>query len=100
MTKTPFPKKKTTQAWLEQQFDENGWQERLASYTKIERHNSLTPTKHGLPKGTLTIGHEYYDTENKRVALIFRYETPDKTLVGRGRLIPKGLLIDEVWHYV
>lgn len=88
------------QTWLNQQFNENGWEQRLASYTKVEIHSSLTPPEHGQLKGTLTVGHDYYDAENKLVATIFHYLKPDHTLGASGRLTPKGLLIDGTWHYV
>jgi len=100
MTITSCTRKVVTQAWLNQQFNENGWQERLASYTKSEIHNSLTPEEHGQPKGTLTIGHDYYDAENKLLATIFHYLKPDRTLGASGKLTPKGLLIDGVWCFV
>jgi hypothetical protein len=93
------PKKCATQAWLNQQYDDNGWAERLASYTKAEIHNSLTPGNHGQDEGTLTIGNEYYDPNGARVAIIFHYKKPDGTLGGSGKYTPKGLLIEGVWYY-
>jgi hypothetical protein len=98
---TPTPRRPVSQSWLNQQFDENGWQKRLASYTNAEIHNSLTPSRRGLPKGTLTIGLDYYDAENKHVATIFHYRDDDGKYVPRnGReTCPKGLLIDGEWCY-
>jgi hypothetical protein len=97
---TITPRKKVTQAFLNQQFNNNGWEKRLASYTKVEIHNSPTPPEHGQLKGTLTIGHDYYDAENTRFATVFHYLKPDQTLGASGKLIPKGLLIDGVWCFV
>jgi len=97
---TPSPKKRVTQLWLNQQFNQNGWEERLASYTKVEIHNSPTPSEHGQPEGTLTMGYDYYDTENKLLATIFFYLKPDRTLGGSGKKSPKGLLVDGIWCYV
>jgi hypothetical protein len=93
------PRKKVEQSWLNQQFDDNDWQNKLASYTKAEIHNSLTPPAHGQVEGTLTIGHEYFDSNGLRIALIFHYKKPDGTLGASGRYVPKGLLIDGVWCY-
>jgi hypothetical protein len=100
MTITPCLKQRVTQAWLNQKFNGDDWEQRLASYTKVEIHNSPTPVETGEPKGTMTIGHEYYDAENKRVATIFFYLRPDHTFGGSGKMTPKALLIDGVWHYV
>jgi hypothetical protein len=97
MINSPAPRKRVTQVWLNQQFDENGWPERLASYTRAEIHNSLTPARHGQVEGTLTIGHDYYDAENRLVATVFCYRNPDGKLGASGRMTPKGLLIDDVW---
>ena len=94
---TPLPRKKVDQSWLNQQFNENGWEKRIASYNKTEIHNSLTPRKHGQAEGTLTIGYDYYDAENKLVATIFHYKNPDGKLGASGRFTPKGLLIDDTW---
>ncbi len=96
------PRKSVSQAWLNQQFDEpkNGWPNRLASYTKAEIHNSLTPSHHGQDEGTLTIGNEYYDADGVRVAIIFHYKKPDGTLGGSGQYTPKGLLIEGIWCYI
>jgi hypothetical protein len=96
---TKPPKKRVKQAWLNQQYD-NGWEERLASYTKAEIHNSLTPKEAKQDEGTLTIGYDYYDAENTRVATVFIYRKPDGKLGGRGKPTPKGLLIDGEWCYV
>jgi len=99
---SPAPRKRVTQAWLNQQFDDNGWAERLASYTRTEIHNSLTPARHGQVEGTLTIGYDYYDAENKHLATVFHYRDPDgKYVPWNGRETrPKGLLIDGVWCYI
>jgi hypothetical protein len=96
------PRKPVSQSWLNQQFDENGWLERLASYTKDEDHHSLTPECRGLPKGTLTIGYNYYTAEKKAVATIFHYQHKDgKIIPWHGRdFRPKALLVDGVWCYV
>lgn len=84
------------QPWLIQQFNENGWQERLASCKKAKIHDSLTPPEKGLPKGTMTIGYEYYDTDSTRVAIMLQYVHPELD----NKPTPKGLLIDGVWCYV
>jgi hypothetical protein len=94
------PRKQVAQPWLNQQFNDNGWGERLASYRKAEIHNSLTPSIHGQVEGTLTIGHDYYDAENRLVATVFHYRKPDGTLGASGHLTPKGLLIEGVWCYI
>ena len=98
---TPSPIKKVTQIWLNQQFNENGWKERLdsASYTKAKCHDSLTPPEHGQAQGTLTIGYHYYDAQNKRVATVFHYRKPDGQLGASGHFVPKGLLIEGTWCY-
>ncbi len=92
--------KRLTQQELNSQYDDGGWEKRLASYRKVEIYNRPTPRKSGQATGTSTIGYEYYDAENTRVAIIFHYEKPDKTLGASGRRVPKGLLIDGVWCYV
>jgi hypothetical protein len=97
---TPSPRKKVTQTWLNQQFNSNGWIERLASYSKVEIHNSLTPSEHGQPIGTLTIGHDYYDADNTLLATVFYYLKPDNTLGASGKKTPKGLRIDGEWCFV
>lgn len=94
------PRKKVDQTWLNQQFNESGCENRLASYSKTEIHNSLTPRHRGQVEGTLTVGYDYYDTENKLVATLFLYRQPDGKLGASGRMTPKGLLIDGVWCYV
>lgn len=95
----PTPRRPVSQLWLNQQFDENGWQKRLASYTSAEVHNSLTPRERGLTEGTMTIGNDYYDAENNHVATIFHYrDAHGKYVLWNGRETrPKGLLIDGVW---
>ncbi|HEY6337604.1 MAG TPA: hypothetical protein VIW68_03845 [Candidatus Sulfotelmatobacter sp.] len=95
MTKTP--RRKIDQSWLNQQFAQDGWEKRLASYTKVEIYNSLTPREHGQVEGTLTIGHDYYDAENALVATIFHYRKPDGNFGASGKPCPKGLLIDGIW---
>lgn len=98
----PVPRKLVDQQWLNQQFDQNGWPERLRSYTKVPIHDSPTPPERGLPEGTTTVGHAYYDTENNLVATVFHYRDSNGNYVPRnGRdLVPKGLLIDNVWCYI
>jgi len=96
---TPSARKRATLAWLNQQFNDHGWEERLTTCTKVEIHNSLTPPSHGQVEGTLTIGHDYYDAENKHVATIFYYLMPDGKLGASGRKTPQALLIDGVWYY-
>jgi hypothetical protein len=97
---TSSPRKKVEQSWLNQQFNENSWEERLASYRKSLIHDSLTPAKHGQVEGTMTIGYDYYDAENKLVATVFHYRKPDGTLGASGHYTPKGLLIDGTWCYI
>jgi len=92
------PRKRVSQETLNQEFDNNDWEKRLQSYTKVEYYNRLTPESAGLPKGTSTIGYEYMDAENKRVALVFHCETPDREIVGNRRFRPKELLVGgESW---
>jgi hypothetical protein len=97
---TTPPQKRVTQQYLNDQFDNNGWEKSLASYTRVEIYNRPTPKKAGQTQGTSTIGYEYYDADNKAVAIVFHYEKPDKTLGASGRRVPKSLLIDGVWCYV
>ena len=94
---TPTPRRSVSQPWLNQQFNDNGWEARLASYTRVEIHNSLTPPERGQIEGTLTIGYDYYDDENNLVATIFHYRQPDGKLGASGRMTPKGLLIEGEW---
>lgn len=102
MTTPNAPRRPVDQPWLNQQFDQNGWQKRLESYTKAPIHDSLTPKERGLPEGTMTIGYAYYDTENVLVAVVFLYRDRDGNLIPwNGRETrPKGLLIDGVWCYI
>jgi len=93
---TPLPKKRVTQTWLNQQFNDHGWEEKLHSCTKVEIYNSPTPSAHGQVEGTMTIGHDHYDTENKLVATVFYFLQLDGKLGASGRKTPKGLLIDGV----
>jgi hypothetical protein len=97
MTPPSTPRKKVEQHWLNQQFNENSWESRLASYTEVPIHDSLTPPERGQAKGTVTVGYDYYDAENRLVATVFHYRKPDGKLGASGRLTPKGLLIDGVW---
>jgi carbohydrate-selective porin OprB len=100
MTITPSAQKtRVTQAWLNQQFNDQGWAEQLGSYTRVEIHNSVTPAIHGQVEGTLTVGHDYYDAENKLVATVFYFLKPDGNLGASGLKTPKGLLINGVWCY-
>jgi hypothetical protein len=99
MITTPSARKRVTSAWLNQQFNDHGWEARLGSYTKVPVHDSLTPPIHGQVEGARTIGHDYYDAENKHVATVFYFLNPDGTLGASGRKRPMGLLIDGVWCY-
>ena len=100
MMTTPTPRRPVSQSWLNQQFNENGCEARLASYTEAPIHHSLTPPERGQVEGTLTVGYDYYDAENKVVATIFWYKQPDGKLGASGRKIPKSLRIDGVWCFV
>jgi hypothetical protein len=97
---TDSPQKRLTKAELEQQFDSNGWAEKLAHLTRVEYYNKPTSQESKYPKGTSTIGYEYLNAENKRVAIVFEYIAPDGAFCG-GRLHhPKLLLIDGTWCYI
>jgi hypothetical protein len=93
-------RKPVDQPWLNRQYNDNAWADRLAPCRKLEVHNSLTPAKHGQVQGTLTIGHDYYDAENRVIATIFYYLKPNGELGASGKKTPKGLLIDGVWCYI
>jgi hypothetical protein len=98
---TKPPKKRVSQQSLNNEYNANGWENRLASYTRIEIYNKPTPLfESGEPLGTHTIGYDYIDAEGKRVATVFRYERPNRSLGASGKPTPKGLLIDDVWCYV
>ena len=90
-----------TKDYLTEEFDRNGWSERLRTQcTRIEYYNKPTRQEAKYPKGTVTVGYEYLDAENKRVALVFQYAAPDRSLCSGRDHHPKGLLIDGVWCYI
>ena len=97
---TDSPQKRVSKHYLQEYFDRNGGVLQLATCTRVEYYNKPTSAEAKYPKGTSTIGYEYLDAENKRVALIFKYLAPDGAFCGGREHHPKGLLIDGEWCYI
>jgi hypothetical protein len=97
---TDSPRKRVSKQYLQEQFDNNGWADKLADLTPVEYYNKPTSPEAKYPKGTSTIGYEYLDAGNKRVALVFQYVAPDHSFCGGRRHHPKGLSIDGTWCFI
>jgi hypothetical protein len=86
--------------YLHEYFDKNGGILQLAQCTRVEYYNKPASAKGKFPNGTSTIGYEYLDAANTRVALIFQYVAPDGSFCGGREHYPKGMLIDGTWCYI
>jgi hypothetical protein len=93
-------KKRVSQAELDKLFNSEEFQTLLQSCNRVEYYNKPTPVEKGQTTGTSTVGHEYYSTENKRIALVFQYVKPDGNLGASGRPSPKEIVFNGVKYYV
>jgi hypothetical protein len=93
------PIKRVSQEFLNDYFNMHV-ESQLTEYRSVEFYNKPTPPESGQPWGTSTVGIKYYDQRQVLCAVIFYYRKPDGTLGASGKPIPKGLLIDGIWHYV
>jgi len=96
----PPPRKPVSQAQLNLFFDEGGWQERIR-HCHCEEKRHLTSRLSIFPPGTVCVRKKYYDGATL-IAIVILYLTIDgvPSTMTSGKPIPKGLLIDGLWHFV
>jgi hypothetical protein len=101
MSTPPVPKvrkRRVSQAYLNAEFNEHHWEDRLKSLRPVLYYSQPTPMETREPGGTLTIGQEYYDN-GVLIALVFHYQRPDGSIGASGKRSPKMLLIGGIIHY-
>jgi hypothetical protein len=90
------PTKRVSQEELNKEFDNNNWLDRLREITPHEIYHRPAPSSHGFPPGTVTMVHEYKDTDGREIALVAKHVTPKGEFCGGREHHPSSLLVDGI----